>query len=83
MLDDDHGVAFVYQTLQHEQQLAYVFEMQSRGGLIENVYGLAGRSALQFRGKLHTLRFTSGESRCGLAQTYVPQSDLYERVKVP
>ncbi len=41
VLDDDHGVAQVGQTVNHFQQVLDVVEVQSRGRLVEDVKGLA------------------------------------------
>ena len=50
VLDDQHGVALVYQPLEHAQQHADVLEVQARGGLIEDVEGATRIALGQFRG---------------------------------
>ena len=61
VLDDDHGVALVDQSLEHRQQLADVFEMQTGGRLVEDVDGPPGGAALELGGELDALGLTTGE----------------------
>ena len=42
VLDDEHGVALIHQTLEHINQHLNVLKMQSRGGFIQHIEGLAG-----------------------------------------
>ena len=60
VLDDDHGIAFVYQSLQHEQQFAHVLEVQARGRFVEDIHCLASGPALQLGGELDALRLAAG-----------------------
>ena len=82
VLDDDHGIAFVYQSLQHEQQFAHVLEVQARGRFVEDIHCLAGGPALQLGGELDALRLSAGQRGRGLPEANIPQSDLHERVEV-
>lgn len=42
MLDDNHRIALVDQSLQHFQQTVDVFKVQSRGRFVQNIKGFAG-----------------------------------------
>jgi|GEM_PF-2900095 len=44
VLDHDYGIAVIPQPMQHGQQLLDIVKMQSGGGLIENIQGIAGIS---------------------------------------
>ena len=59
VLDDDDGVALVGQFMEHLQELLHVLEVQARGGLVEDVEGLAGGPARQFLGELDPLRLAA------------------------
>jgi len=52
VLDHAHGVALVDQPLQDVQQLADILEMQSRGGLVENVERMPGRPLRELEASL-------------------------------
>ena len=45
MLDDEHCVALIHQTLEHINQHLNVLKMKSRGGFIQHIEGLAGADA--------------------------------------
>ena len=62
MLDDDHGIALVDQSLKHPEQLADVLEVQPGGRFIQDVDGPAGGAALQLGGELDALGLTAGKS---------------------
>ena len=63
VLNDDHGVARVYEPLQHLHELVDVCHMQSGRRLVEDVYGTAGIPAGKLRGELDALRLAAGERR--------------------
>ena len=46
VLDDDHRIAFVDKAVDDIEQLADVFEMQSGGGLVEDVHRASGGALL-------------------------------------
>ena len=74
VLDDDDGVATVYELLQHLHQYADILEVQTRGGLVEYIHGLAGVTLRQFRGQLYALTLTAREGGGGLAQLDIAQT---------
>ena len=59
VLDHHHGITFVTQSLQHEQQLRDVVKMQARGWFIEDVERPAGCPLGKLAGKFDALRFTA------------------------
>src|SRR5690625_833213 len=59
MFDRDDGVAFFHQTVEYHKQLADVFEVQTGGGLVQDIHGFTGGTALQLGGEFDTLRFTT------------------------
>src|SRR5215470_15148718 len=82
VLDDDHGVAQVYESLQHVEQLAHVLEMQTRGRLVQDVDGAARGAARKLFGQLDALRLAAGERRRRLAEFDVAQADLVKRLQL-
>ena len=57
MLDHDDRVACIDQLIQHLDKAVNIRHMQTRGGLVQNIDGLAGITAGQLIGKLYTLGF--------------------------
>ena len=82
MLDDQDGVAGVDELLEHVHELANVLEVQARGGLVEDVEGLAGLLAVQLLGELDALGLAAGERGGGLAQVDVAQAHVVERLEL-
>ena len=80
VLDDEHGVAGIHQALEHLQQLAHVLEMQARGGLVQDVEGLAALALLQLAGQLHALGLAARERRGGLAQADIAEAHVEQRL---
>ena len=50
VFDDDHGVAGIDEALEHGEQAFNVGQVQAGGWLVEDVEGLPGVGAAQFRG---------------------------------
>ena len=78
MFDDDDGVATVYKFLQHIHQNADVLEMQTGGGLVENIERLTGITFRQFGGEFHALALAAAEGGGGLSQLDISQSHLLD-----
>src|SRR5262245_44914051 len=76
VLDDDDRVALVDEPAQDTEQLADVLEVETGRGLVEEVYGPAGRPLLQFRGELDPLRLAAGEGGRGLAEADIAEPDF-------
>jgi hypothetical protein len=83
VLDDDDGVALVDETVQNEQELAHVFEVQSRCRLVENIDASTHRSLLQLGRELDALRLSPGQGRRALAEPHVAEADVDEGVEEP
>ena len=63
MLDDDHGIAAVGKLVKYVNELVYIRKMESRRGLVEDVYGLAGTASRKFRREFDTLSLTARKGR--------------------
>ena len=61
MLDDQYGVAFVDQAVEHTEQHPYVVEVQTGGRLVENEERIASVAAGEFCGEFDALVFTTRE----------------------
>ena len=59
MLDNEHGITRIHQTLQDHQQLPHILEMQPGSGLIQNIERFARLTTMQLACKLHALSFTA------------------------
>ena len=78
MLDDDDGVAFVHQPVQHLEQQAHVLEMETRRRLIEDVQRAAGIALRQLGGELDALRLAAREGRGRLSEMDISESYVVE-----
>ncbi len=83
VLDHHHRVARVDQPLQRAQQGANVLEVQSRGGLVEQVQRRAGVGPLQLGCELDPLRLAAGQGRARLPQCDVAQADIHQGLEHP
>ena len=82
VLDHEHGVARLDESVQHLQQQFDVGEVQSRGRLVEQIEGAAGTFFDQFAGELHALRFAAGKRRRRLPELHVVQPDVVQRLQL-
>ena len=73
MLNDNHRIALVHQTVQHVHQYPDVFEVQACGRLVQNIHGLACIAFRKFSGELHTLAFASRQGGGRLPQLDIAQ----------
>ena len=78
VLYDDDGVALVHEFVEHFEQDANIFEMQSRSRLVEDVKRATCVFAGKFCGKLNSLTLTSGKGVAGLAKLDVAQPDFLQ-----
>src|SRR5207247_10491579 len=58
-----------------------IIEMQSRGGVVEDVERAAGLALGELAGKLDALGFAAGKSSSGLPERDVAEADFDERRK--
>ena len=82
VLDDDDRIALVAQSVQHVQQLTNVLEVQSRGGLVENVKRLASVALGKFARQFDALSLAAGKGGGALAETDVGQSDIHQGLQL-
>ena len=78
VFDDDDGVATIHQFLQHIHQDTDVLEMQTRGGLVEDVERLARITLGEFGGEFHTLALTAGEGSGGLTEFDIAETHILD-----
>ena len=83
VLDHHHRVAELHQLLERVQELSHVVEMESGGGLVQQVEGLAGAGTLQLGGELDALGLAAREGGGGLAELHVVEADLREHGQTP
>src|SRR5437879_10069034 len=78
VLDHDDRVAFVAQAVEHVEELCDIVEVQTGGGLIEDVEGSAGGALCKLARQLYPLCFAAGKS-CGvLSEAHVGKADVSE-----
>src|SRR5690606_10278935 len=78
MLNDHDGVAIVPQAMQYLQQLFDVVKMQTGGGFVQNVEGVASVAFGQLPRQLYPLGLAAGQGGGGLAETYITESNVDE-----
>ena len=81
VLDDDHRVADVHQSVEHFEQLVDVVEMEPGCRLVQDVKRSTRARTGQFGSELDALRLAAGERRCGLAERQVVEADVGERLQ--
>ncbi len=83
MLDDDHGVSRIDESLKLLHQLRHVRRMKTRRWLVEHIQRLATLRTLQFGGKLDPLRFAARKFRGRLSEPDISQADLAQDLQGP
>ena len=78
MLDDQHGVALIDESLQHGEQPPDVVEVEAGRRLVEQVDRVTGGTLRQLGRQLHALRLATGERRRGLSETDVAEADVHQ-----
>ena len=68
----------VGEAVEHGEQLLDVVEVEARGGLIEDVEGVAGIALRQFPGELDTLSLAAGEGGGRLPEADVGQAHIHQ-----
>ena len=76
MLDNKDGVSLVHQFLEHVQKHFNVFGVETGGGFVKDVEGVAGSRAEELGRQFHPLAFSSGEGHRTLTQVHVTQSHV-------
>ena len=80
MLDDHDGVARVREPLQDGEQFCDIVGVQSRGGLVQDVEGLARTALAELGGEFHSLRLTARKRRRGLSEFDVTEPHVVKRL---
>ena len=86
VLDDQQRAAAIDELAEGVEELAHVVEVQTGGGLVQDIKRATSAPALPFAGanvgevssKLDALGFAAGERGGGLAEPDVAQADLIE-----
>ena len=78
MLDNHHGVSFLHQAVQDGDEHAYIFKVQSRGRLVENVERAPRVSFGEFRGELHALALAARKGGRRLSELDISQSHFLQ-----
>ena len=82
VLDDDHGVPLVHQLRQDVEEPLDVGEVETGGGLVEDVEGPPGRPPAELGRQLDPLGLAAGEGRRGLAESDVVEADVVEGLEL-
>ncbi len=80
VFDDYDRIAAVYESAQHIHQYADVLEVQARGRLVEDEYGVPCVFLGQFGSQFHALALTAAECCGGLSELDVSESDVLQRL---
>ena len=80
VFNDHGGVAALDEFAQDLCQLGNIVEMETGGGLIQDIDGLSGTLSGKFRRQLDALGLAAGELRGGLAELDIAQSHIIERL---
>ncbi len=83
VLDDDHRVPLVDQSVDHPEELADVLEVQAGRRFVEHVDGSPGRPLLELARQLDALRLAAGEGGGRLAQPHVAEPHVDKGAQVP
>src|SRR4030095_17139669 len=79
VFDDDDGVALIHELVEHVEQLARVFEVQTGGRLVEDVERPSSAPARQLACELDALRFSAAQRRRRLPELDVTEPDVLQR----
>ena len=80
VLDDDDGVALVDESVEHLHEGADVLEVESCGGLVEDVEGATGVLLCEFGGEFHALALSARKSGGGLTELDVAEADFLQHL---
>ena len=83
VLDHHHRVPGRDEPLQDLEELPDVFEVQTRGRLVEDVDGVPGRPLVELARELDPLRLAAGKRGRRLSELDVAEPDVGERLHVP
>src|SRR5687768_7353651 len=82
VLDDQHRVATIHQTVEHVEQQPDILEVQAGGRLVEYVEGAPGVPLGELRGELDALGLSARQGRRALPEVDVTEADVVERLEL-
>ena len=83
VLDDEHRVAGIHESVQNLKKFLDIGEVESRCGLIEDVDRLAGRSFAEFPRQFDPLSLAARQRRRWLAEFQIVEPDVVQRFQQP
>ena len=83
VLDHEHGVARVDESLQHLEELLDIGDVQPGRRLVEDVERPPGRDLGELRRELDALRLATRERRRRLAHAHVVEAHVVQRLQTP
>ena len=81
VLDDDHRIPQVGESVQHVEELSYVVEVQPGRRLVQQVQRPASRWPGKFGREFDSLGLAAGHGRGRLTEGHVPETDIDERLQ--
>ena len=78
VLDGNDGIAVVNEAVEYGNKLGHVLSVKSRGGLVQDVDGLARRALGKLGCKLYSLRLTAGKRGGGLSNLDISETYVLE-----
>ena len=82
MLNNEHRIPCIDETLQNIKKLPHIFHMQARGGLVENVERFTRLPTLQLARELYALSLAARKRGGRLAQSNVAQAHIVQRLEL-
>src|SRR3984957_9801191 len=82
MFNHNDSIAQIHQALEHVQQTPDIFEVQSGGGLVQDIERAAGLALTQFAREFDALRFAARESSGRLSEMYVAEPHVEQRAQL-
>ena len=82
MLYDDSRITAIHQAVDDIQQLAYILEMETRSGLIEDIERATRIALRELRSELYALRLATRERCAWLAEREVAQAHLLDSLEL-
>src|SRR5687767_7776333 len=82
VLDDEHRVSLVDQTVEHLKEQAHVLEVETGRWLVEDVERASGVPLRELGRELHALGLSTREGRRALAEVNVPEADVHQRLQL-
>jgi hypothetical protein len=78
VFDDEDRVAGIDEAVEDVEEVSDVVEVESGGGLVEDVECSAGGSFYELAGELDALGFAAGEGVAGLSELEIVETDVVE-----